>query len=79
MILLSKVFHKTWLRGFSGVGAATVLWYYPHTAIDFCRHLPFDYSPFEACKLPMCVSLIGTVGLLFAYWFYYEKDEAEEN
>lgn len=73
MTLISFAFYKTVLRVFRGVGTAAVIWSYFHVAIDFCGHLPIDYSPINACKFPMWISLIGSSGMFLSFWYYYDQ------
>ena len=80
MTILSFICYKNKMRAFRGIGSAMVVWSYFYTAIDFCRHLPFDYSPIDACKMPMWISLSGSIGVILYFWFCFErKSDKEEN
>ena len=72
LILTSRLRVFKYLKG---VGQSFVAVSYGYGAIRFCRHIPVDLAPIDICRFPMWISFIGTLGLFFAYWYCFEKDE----
>lgn len=63
-----------WIGTFCGiVGSLMLLGSYALGAVDFCGHLPEGVSPLAVCRVPMLVSLVGAVLVIWGLFDFHKK------
>lgn len=59
------------------VGSMMLLGSYALGAVNFCGHLPEGVSPLAVCRVPMWVSLVGAVLVIWGMFDFHKKKDEE--